>query len=112
MRSSATVPFLAIERKNYAEALKLNDIQLPLAKELDINAYADILAKRATILSKLERWKEAYSYLDQHYELVDSLKEEESTRQLNELNNASSWTSYAPNKNGRKWKVNVSRCIF
>ena len=77
---------LAIERKNYAEALKLNDIQLPLAKELDINAYADILAKRATILSKLERWKEAYSYLDQHYELVDSLKEEESTRQLNELN--------------------------
>ncbi|MBR2114666.1 MAG: hypothetical protein IJ929_08375, partial [Prevotella sp.] len=42
---------LAIERKDYAEALKLNDIQLPLAKELDINAYTDILAKRATILS-------------------------------------------------------------
>ncbi|MBR2114665.1 MAG: serine/threonine-protein phosphatase [Prevotella sp.] len=34
----------------------------------------------------LGRWKEAYSYLDQHYDLLDSLKEEESTRQLNELN--------------------------
>ena len=54
---------LAIERKNYAEALKLNDQQLPLAKELDVNAYVEILGQRAKILSGLGKWKEAYSYL-------------------------------------------------
>ena len=76
---------LAIERKQYAEALNLNDIQLPLAKELDFNAYAEILGKRATILSKLGQWKEAYDYLDQHYSLVDSLRRGEAVQKLNEL---------------------------
>lgn len=77
---------LAIERKNYAEALKLNDQQLPLAKELDINAYAEVLAKRSMILSKLGRWKEAYQYLVSQYELIDSLRKGEALQQLNELN--------------------------
>ena len=77
---------LAIERKNYAEALKLNDQQLPLAKELDVNAYVEILGQRAKILSGLGKWKEAYSYLDQFHTLVDSLREGESLLQLNELN--------------------------
>ena len=77
---------LAIERKDYAEALKLNDMQLPLAMELDINAYGDILGKRATILSKLGRWKEAYQYQEQHHSLVDSLRTGEALQQLNELN--------------------------
>ena len=77
---------LAIERKDYAEALKLNDLQLPLAMELDINAYGDILGKRATILSKLGRWKEAYQYQEQHHSLVDSLRTGEVLQQLNELN--------------------------
>ena len=77
---------LALERKDYAEALRLNDQQLPLAKELDINAYSEILGKRAAILSKLGRWKEAYQYLDRHYALVDSLRKGEALQQLNELN--------------------------
>ena len=77
---------LALERKDYAEALRLNDQQLPLAKELDINAYSEILGKRAAILSKLGRWKEAYQYLDRHYGLVDSLRKGEALQQLNELN--------------------------
>lgn len=77
---------LAIERKNYAEALKLNDQQLPLAKELDVNAYVEILGQRAKILSGLGKWKEAYSYLDQFNTLVDSLREGETLLQLNELN--------------------------
>lgn len=77
---------LAIERNNYAEALKLNDQQLPLAKELDVNAYVEILGQRAKILSGLGKWKEAYSYLDQFHTLVDSLREGESLLQLNELN--------------------------
>ena len=77
---------LALERKDYAEALNLNDIQLPLAKELDINAYGEILGKRATILSKLGRWKEAYQYQEQHHHLVDSLRTGEALQQLNELN--------------------------
>ena len=77
---------LALERKDYAEALRLNDQQLPLAKELDINAYSEILGKRAAILSKLGRWKEAYQYLDWHYALVDSLRKGEALQQLNELN--------------------------
>ena len=77
---------LAIERKNYAEALKLNDQQLPLAKELDVNAYVEILGQRAKILSGLGKWKEAYSYLDQFHTLVDSLREGETLLQLNELN--------------------------
>ena len=77
---------LAIERKNYAEALKLNDQQLPLAKELDVNAYVEILGQRAKILSGLGKWKDAYSYLDQFHTLVDSLREGETLLQLNELN--------------------------
>ena len=77
---------LAIERNNYAEALKLNDQQLPLAKELDVNAYVEILGQRAKILSGLGKWKEAYSYLDQFHTLVDSLREGETLLQLNELN--------------------------
>jgi serine phosphatase RsbU (regulator of sigma subunit) len=77
---------LAIARKNYTEALKLNDQQLPLAKELDINAYSEILGKRATILSELGKWKDAYGYLLQHYELIDSLREGEALEQLSELN--------------------------
>ena len=77
---------LAIARKNFAEALKLNDQQLPIAKDLDINAYSEILGKRATILSELGKWKDAYGYLLQHYELIDSLREGEALEQLNELN--------------------------
>ena len=78
---------LAIARKDYVEALKLNDQQLPLAKkELDINAYGDVLGNRATILSKLGRWKEAYQYQEQHHRLVDSLRTGEALQKLNELN--------------------------
>ena len=77
---------LAIARQDYSEALKLNDQQLPIAMELDINAYAEILKERATILSKLDQWKDAYGYLDQHYELIDSLRRGEALQQLNELN--------------------------
>lgn len=77
---------LAIERKNYAEALTLNNQQLPDAKDLDINAYSEVLMQRAIILSNLGRWKEAYGYLEKHYELVDSINQEESRQQLNELN--------------------------
>ncbi len=77
---------LAIARKNFAEALKLNDQQLPIAKDLDINAYSEILGKRATILYELGKWKDAYGYLLQHYELIDSLREGEALEQLNELN--------------------------
>jgi len=77
---------LAIARKNYAEALKLNDQQLPGAEELDINAYSEILKQRATILSNIGQWKEAYSFLTQHYELVDSINQTETRQQLNELN--------------------------
>jgi serine phosphatase RsbU (regulator of sigma subunit)/tetratricopeptide (TPR) repeat protein len=77
---------LAIERKDYAEALRLNDQQLPDAKDLDINAYSEVLSQRAIILSKLGNWKEAFSYLEQHYDLVDSINQEESRQQLNELN--------------------------
>ena len=77
---------LALQRKDYTEALNLNDIQLPLAKELDVNAYGDILGNRAIILSKLGRWKEAYQYQEQHYLLVDSLRTGEALQQLNELN--------------------------
>jgi serine phosphatase RsbU (regulator of sigma subunit)/tetratricopeptide (TPR) repeat protein len=77
---------LAIERKNYAEALRLNNEQLPDAKDLDINAYSEVLSQRAIILSKLGNWKDAYNFLEQHYELVDSINQEESRQQLNELN--------------------------
>ena len=77
---------LAIERKNYVEALRLNNLQLPEAKDLDINAYSDVLLQRAIILSKLGQWKEAFSNLEKHYELVDSINKEESRQQLNELN--------------------------
>jgi serine phosphatase RsbU (regulator of sigma subunit) len=77
---------LAIARKNFSEALKLNDQQLPGAEELDINAYSEILKQRAIILSNIGQWKEAYNYLDQHYELVDSINQAETRQQLNELN--------------------------
>ena len=77
---------LAIERKDYAEALKLNNQQLPEAKELDINAYSDVLKQRAIIMSSTGRWQEAYNALDEHYELVDSINKEETRQQLNELN--------------------------
>ena len=77
---------LAIERKDYAEALKLNNQQLPEAKELDINAYSEVLKQRATIMSSTGRWQEAYKALDEHYELVDSINKEETRQQLNELN--------------------------
>ena len=77
---------LALERRDYAKALSINDIQLPLAKELDVNAYGDILGIRATVLSKLGRWKEAYHYQEQHHLLVDSLRTGEALQKLNELN--------------------------
>ena len=77
---------LAIERKDYAEALKLNNQQLPEAKELDINAYSDVLKQRAIIMSSTGRWQEAYNALDEHYGLVDSINKEETRQQLNELN--------------------------
>ena len=77
---------LAIAKKDYTEALKLNDQQLPLAKELDINAYAEILNKRATILSELGKWKDAYGYLYEYYEMTDSLRKGEAIQQINELN--------------------------
>jgi len=77
---------LAIAKKDYTEALKLNDQQLPLAKELDINAYAEILNKRATILSELGKWKDAYGYLHEYYEMTDSLRKGEAIQQINELN--------------------------
>ena len=77
---------LAIERKDYAEALRLNNQQLPEAKELDINAYSDVLKQRAIIMSSTGRWQEAYNALDEHYELVDSINKEETRQQLNELN--------------------------
>ena len=63
---------LAIERKDYAEALKLNNEQLPEAKELDINAYSEVLKQRAIIMANTGRWQEGYHALDEHYELVDS----------------------------------------
>ena len=77
---------LAIERKKYAEALRLNDQQLPGAKDLDINAYSEILKQRADILSNIGQWKDAYGYLHQHYDIVDSLIQAETRQQLNELN--------------------------
>ena len=77
---------LATERKNFAEALRLNDQQLPDAEALDINAYSDILKQRAIILSNIGRWKDAYGFLNQHYDLVDSLTKTETRQQLNELN--------------------------
>ena len=77
---------LAIERKNYAEALRLSNQQLPGAKELDVNAYAEILRQRAQILSGLGQWKEAYSNLDEHHDLLVSINREERRQQLNELN--------------------------
>ena len=77
---------LAIERKNYAEALKLNNEQLPEAKELDINAYSEVLKQRAIIMANTGRWQEGYHALDEHYELVDSINKEETRQQLNELN--------------------------
>ena len=77
---------LAIERKDFAEALKLSNQQLPGAKELDINAYSEILRQRAVIMSNTGKWKEAYHFLEQHYELVDSVNQEESRQQLNEMN--------------------------
>ena len=77
---------MAIERGNYEEALRLNDKQIPLAKDLDINAYSEILSQRAIILSKLGQWKEAYHYLSTHYDLVDSLTQVETRQQLNEMN--------------------------
>ena len=77
---------LAIERKDYAEALKLNNEQLPKAKELDINAYSEVLKQRAIIMANTGRWQEGYHALDEHYELVDSINKEETRQQLNELN--------------------------
>ena len=77
---------LAIERKDYAEALKLNNEQLPEAKELDINAYSEVLKQRAIIMANTGRWQEGYHALDEHYELVDSINKEETRQQLNELN--------------------------
>lgn len=77
---------LAIERKKFADALALNDQQLPGAKELDINAYSEILKQRSDIMSNLGQWKDAYNYLEQHYEIVDSLTQAETRQQLNELN--------------------------
>ena len=77
---------LAIERKDYAEALRLNNQQLPEAKELDINAYSEVLRERATILSSTGQWEEGYHSLEKHYELVDSINKEETRQQLNELN--------------------------
>ena len=76
---------LAIERKNYAEALKLSDQQVPLAKELDLFANSKMIEMRATILSKLGRWKEAYQYQEKNCKLIDSLRQEEAHQQLNEL---------------------------
>ena len=73
---------LAIERKNYAEALRLSNQQLPGAKELDVNAYAEILRQRAQILSGLGQWKEAYSNLDEHHDLLVSINREETRQQL------------------------------
>ena len=77
---------LAIAHKKYTEALRLNNLQLPEAKSLDINAYSDVLLQRAIILSNLGQWQEAYNALDSHYELVDSINKVESRQQLNELN--------------------------
>jgi serine phosphatase RsbU (regulator of sigma subunit)/Tfp pilus assembly protein PilF len=77
---------LAIERKDYAEALKLNNQQLPEAKELDINAYSEVLRQRATIFANIGQWEEGYHSLEKHYELVDSINKEETRQQLNELN--------------------------
>ena len=77
---------LAIERKNFAEALALSNQQLPDAKELDVNAYAEILKQRADIMSNIGQWKEAYGYLGQHYNIIDSLTQAETRQQLNELN--------------------------
>jgi serine phosphatase RsbU (regulator of sigma subunit)/ribosomal protein S17E len=77
---------LAIERKDYAEALKLNNEQLPEAKELDINAYSEVLKQRAIIMANTGRWQEGYHALDEHYELVDSINKKETRQQLNELN--------------------------
>lgn len=77
---------LAIERKDYVEALKLNNEQLPEAKELDINAYSEVLKQRAIIMANTGRWQEGYHALDEHYELVDSINKEETRQQLNELN--------------------------
>ncbi len=77
---------LAIERKDYAEALRLNNQQLPEAKELDINAYSEVLRLRAHIFSNTGQWKDGYHALEKHYELVDSINKEETRQQLNELN--------------------------
>ena len=76
---------LAIERKNYAEALKLSNQQILLAKELDLYANCKMIDKRATILAKLGRWKEAYQYQEKNCKLIDSLKREEAHQQLSEL---------------------------
>ena len=77
---------LAIERKKFTDALAFSNQQLPGAKELDINAYSEILKQRSEIMSNLGQWKEAYGYLDQHYKIVDSLTQAETRQQLNELN--------------------------
>ena len=77
---------LAIERGNYSEALKLNEQQMPHADELDINAYSEILHQRALIMKGLGRWQEAYTYVDQYCDLVDSMTQADTRQQLNELN--------------------------
>ena len=77
---------LAIERKNFVEALKLSNQQMPDAQDLDVNAYAEILKQRADIMSNIGQWKEAYSFLGQHYNIIDSLTQAENRQQLNELN--------------------------
>ena len=77
---------LAIERKQYAEALKLSNQQMPEGKELDMNAYAGILKQRARILSGIGQWKEAYKSLEEQQEMLVSVNQEETRKQLNELN--------------------------
>jgi len=77
---------LAIARENYTEALRLNDQQIEVGKELDLNAYEYILSDRTNILSKLGRWKEAFSYQEQYYQLLDSMRRGETLEQLTELN--------------------------
>ena len=76
---------LARAQKHYEEAMKLSDEQLNGASKVSFTGYLNALELRHQLLANMGRWNEAYDVLLKWNKGTDSIRNQQTTDQLNEL---------------------------
>lgn len=77
---------LAKARKDYQRALQYSDVELEMSRKHIVTTYNRALLNRSGLYEDMGRYKEALDYYQRYVSIDDSLANEETREQLNELN--------------------------